>query len=470
MWLDGLRQWFVINRPVVLFVCGQVFFVMGLAILLQTRRYSRLALARSMPWLALFGLLHGFYQWGNLFIPLHQRYASEGVIAILEALQLLLLAGSFGALFQFGVQLMRPLPERWRWVKSLPLFLFLLWLAVPFYLGLALGHGVAHWHCTAEILARYMLGAPGAVAAAWGLRRQAKARLLPLDFPSIYNLLRVAGVALLGYALLAGVIVPQADFFPARWLNEVNLQHWLALPVEAFQAADGLVLAAAVIMGLEVFEFETERLIERMEQAQVVAIERERIARDLHDGAIQQVYAAGLVAQSLRNRIQDPEMGKELERLMAGINAAIAELRRFLVELRGQETPRLTTALGALVDEAQRISGTEIYLETDDHVPTVSPEIAAHILSFAREALSNAIRHARSPLIEVRLACDHAAHRLRLEVEDHGIGLPDDPDPGFGLRNMRDRARLLGGTLAFQTRRGQGTKVILTVPLESDRN
>jgi len=465
MWVDALRQWFEINRPVVLFVCGQVFFVMGMAILLQTRRYSRLALARSMPWLAGFGILHGFYQWGSLFILIHSAYTSESAIAILKALQLLLLAASFASLFQFGVRLMAPLPERWRWVRSLPLFLLVAWLAVPFYLGLALGHDVAEWQHTAETLARYLLGIPGALAAAWGLRRQAKLRLLPLEFPAIYNLLRVAGLALLSYVVLGGLVVPPANFFPANVINVDTFQRYLVVPVEAFQAVAGLVLAIAVILGLEVFEFETERLIERMEQAQVVAIERERIARDLHDGAIQRVYAAGLVAQSLRRKADTPEMAEGLDRLMEGINSAIAELRRFLSDLHEQEALKLVPALKSLVDEARRISGTEIYLEADD-VPPMSPEATTHIISFAREALSNAIRHARSPLIEIRVSYNPQRREMRLEVEDHGTGLPGEPDVGYGLRNMQDRARLLGGTLQLKSARGKGTRAILIVPID----
>ncbi|MEW6239383.1 MAG: hypothetical protein AB1564_01050, partial [Chloroflexota bacterium] len=63
-----LSEFFEINHQLILFVYGLVFFVLGLAIILQTRRSSRLELARSLRWLAAFGITHGFHEWGDLFI------------------------------------------------------------------------------------------------------------------------------------------------------------------------------------------------------------------------------------------------------------------------------------------------------------------------------------------------------------------------------------------------------------------
>jgi len=127
---------------------------------------------------------------------------------------------------------MTPLPRRWQWLRSAPLFLLIVWLAVPFYLGLALGHNVARWQQGTEIAARYALGAPGAFAAAWGLRRQAKRRLLPLEFPAIYNLLRVAGAALLFYVVLGGLVVPPGNFFPANIVNTATVWRLFGVPID----------------------------------------------------------------------------------------------------------------------------------------------------------------------------------------------------------------------------------------------
>lgn len=74
--------------------------MLGLAITLQSRRHSRLTLARHLPWLALFGFVHSLYEWGDIFIPLQATYLPVPFINLLKAIQLGLLSLSFACLFQ----------------------------------------------------------------------------------------------------------------------------------------------------------------------------------------------------------------------------------------------------------------------------------------------------------------------------------------------------------------------------------
>ncbi len=107
-------DWFTENRVLVYFVYGLVFFVLGIAILLQTRSYSRLRLARSLPWLGWFGILHGLYEWGDIFIPIQVGMMGEHYFSIYDFIQHTLLAVSFASLFQFGIDLLRPSSKAWR--------------------------------------------------------------------------------------------------------------------------------------------------------------------------------------------------------------------------------------------------------------------------------------------------------------------------------------------------------------------
>ena len=101
-WLADL---FETNRIIVLSVYGQVFFVMGLAIALQSRRRSQLPLARPLGWLAAVGLLHGLMIWGYLFVPIQAGWLPARAVEALLVLQLLMKPLSFALLFQFGVEL-----------------------------------------------------------------------------------------------------------------------------------------------------------------------------------------------------------------------------------------------------------------------------------------------------------------------------------------------------------------------------
>src|SRR5512147_514729 len=98
----SLNEFFALNQEIIYFVYGLAFFILGFAIILQVQQSSRLELARSLRWLAAFGITHAFNEWGDFFIPIQAQYLRPGIIRLLEVVQLILLAASFACLFQFG--------------------------------------------------------------------------------------------------------------------------------------------------------------------------------------------------------------------------------------------------------------------------------------------------------------------------------------------------------------------------------
>jgi signal transduction histidine kinase len=458
-----LREWFLANRSLILFTYGQVFFILGLAIILQSRKRSRLSLARNLPWLAGFGILHGFNEWGDLFIPIQQQFLSPPILDLLESFQLILLAVSFACLFQFGVELLRPFPKRWQWFRLLPFLVLMLWLMGPFWFGLGLSENTADWRIWANALARYMLCVPGGFLSGVGLLKQVKIQIRPLGLMPIERMLHLAAGALIAYGLLGGLIVPALPIFPADIINVDTFTKLFIIPPAIFRSLAGLVLAFAMIRALEVFDVEMERLILHMEENQMIALERERMARDLHDGALQQVYAAGLLAQSLRKQASEP-LSAGLERLVLTINQSIEQLRTFLIQGQAEiQSIELIPALEQLIAETRRVISIDTHWETPNP-PILKPEQISHLTAFTREALSNTIRHAQTDSVEVRLEC--VDEHLRLIVRDFGLGLSETAEAGFGLRNMRDRALLLGAELHFESAPGKGTTIILELPVE----
>ena len=467
--MGAIREFVTLNRDIILFIYGLTFFTLGLAIAFQSRHYSRLDLARSLSWLAAFGLLHGLYEWGELFSPVQEAYLSVQGIKILHSLHLIFLASSYACLFEFGVTLLRPL-DRGRWLKYVATLLFIGWAVVAFGVLLRQVNDFAVWHNTSEALAGYFIGFPGGLLAAYGLRQQTFKRIVPLNVPHIVTMLRVAGFALIAYAIFGGLIPPPVPFFPGNILNTVTFEQVTGVPTDIVQSIIGVVLAYTFIRALEIFDVETARHIEAMEQQQILAAERDRIARDLHDGVIQKVYTAGLLIDSAQKQAApESAIADRLATAVAVLNDAIGDLRRNIGELRTVTTSEsLALALRHLAEDPRFQSMVDVTLDLDlPESDRLSPDRTEHVLAIVTEALSNVVRHARAR--QVALHAERIDGRLHLSIQDDGIGLPTDAIAGHGLNNMHDRARLLNGQIAIEGTNGRGTLVQLDIPWKDER-
>jgi signal transduction histidine kinase len=323
------------------------------------------------------------------------------------------------------------------------------------------------WHQTGNIVARYGLGFPGGLLAAYGLRRQARELIAPLQMPHILRTLRVAGLALAGYSVMAGLVVPPGPFFPANWLNTAQVEQLTAIPVPVYRSLLGLILALSIIHALEVFRVELDRRLSSMEETQILVAERERIGRELHDGTLQTIYAAGLILQAAERELARTDTAPGLNRLqqsMQLLNQAVADIRGYIGTLRTTPDSRsLVVGLQDLANAPYLRSLVDVSLDLDlPEKQSLSPAYVGHLLAIANEALSNVARHAQAT--QARLSATATGNRLRLEIRDNGRGLPRDYVTGYGLRNMQDRARLLGGKMTLATQPGHGATVTVDVP------
>lgn len=460
--IDSLREFFIINRPIVLFVYGLAFFVMGLAVFLQSRRHSRLRLARDLYWLAAFGVLHGIHEWGIMFIPIQAAYTPRVFIDLLQTLQVILLALSFVCLLMFGAV---TLERRYPWLKKLVGVIAVVW-GVGFWLGFYLLPTIENWHFLSNVWARYLLGLPGSLLAAYGLRYQAQTSIAPLNIEHIYKTLRFAGAALLAYAFFGGMIVPPASFFPANVLNYALFEDGLGIPVHVFRSLIGLILALTIIRALEIFEIELDHLIEQMEIKRIQAAERERIGQEIHDGAIQGVYSASLILESMENFITaDSESARRLQQAKSVLSAVNTDLRSYMVSLRAESPPDpLIPSLQTLIGNPRFQGLLDIDLEYDGE-PNLKPMQIYHIVAIAQESLSNTLRHARARRAKITVKQNDGL--TALSIEDNGRGFSTKTvQAGYGLRSIRDRARLIGGALDIESTPGKGTKIMLVLSEE----
>lgn len=460
----SLADFFELNHEIFLFVYGLVFFVLGFAIILQVRQSSRLDLARSLRWLAAFGITHAFHEWGDLFIPLQASYLSFTSLRVLYVLHTLLLAVSFACLFEFGAAVLRPL-GRAEWLRGFSVILLAAWLFIVFVILLPRMADHHLWRHTAVALARYFIGFTGGVLAAYGLRIHTLQRIKPLNAQPIVRMLQVAGTSLGIYAILSGLIPPPVDFFPGNWLNSTTFTQVVGIPPWIFRSLISLILAVTIIRALEIFNLETERRIEELEQQQIIATEQERLARELHDGALQKVYTAGLLVESAcRLAESESEIKTRMQKAIVVLNDAVADFRRNLAELHVdarspvESVPEL---LEQMTSDPRYDTMFNLSLKTDiNGSRNLSPSRTGHLAAIINEALSNAVRHAQAQNVEIN--AENVGEHLEIVIKDDGIGLPEDSIAGYGLRNMRDRARLLNGSIEFNSKKG--TMIKLKIP------
>jgi GAF domain-containing protein len=220
---------------------------------------------------------------------------------------------------------------------------------------------------------------------------------------------------------------------------------------------------------------ETARLFGQARELALLQ-ERDRIAKELHDGIIQTIYAVGLNLDYCRLTLREnpDDIEARLGDATAGLNRAISDIRNYILNLthRVGAVVGLREAAEGLAREYEQSGGpghlpVSIAVEIGDDASTAAPaERRAELVQVLREALANAVRHARASSITIAGRVEGG--RLVLTVADDGIGFDTtagSTEEHHGLRNMANRARLLEGHLKIDSAPGRGTTITIAVPL-----
>jgi signal transduction histidine kinase len=253
------------------------------------------------------------------------------------------------------------------------------------------------------------------------------------------------------------------------------------VPLSAQGKAFGTLAAANVIGGLR-FSNDAVRVLESFaaqaalaldaartqEELQRLAIldDRERIAKELHDGVIQALFAVGMGLQGTAIMSGNEELAGRIEGAVGELDRVIRDLRNYIFGLRpGILADRqLDQALRQLGEEFQQKSGVVTIVEVDPTAAAELSAIAGDVVQLVRESLSNVGRHAAASTCRVSLyrRDDHVV----IEVDDDGTGFdPGTAHRGEGLTNLENRAAALGGSALIESSLEQGTTVRLVLPL-----
>ncbi|MGW5342719.1 GAF domain-containing protein [Streptomyces sp. NPDC004050] len=202
-------------------------------------------------------------------------------------------------------------------------------------------------------------------------------------------------------------------------------------------------------------------LADRRRDAEQVSMleDHERIARDLHDLAIQRLFATGMTLQSAQRFVEHPEASERLTRAVDDLDATIKIIRSTIFGLREHAAPATGSKLRArairTLDEASAALGFAPALRMEGLIDTdVPPAVADEVLAVLGEALTNVARHAEATRVEAAIVA--ADGLLTVTVTDDGIGMAESGRRS-GLRNLTERAVKLGGRMEVAAR-GEGTR------------
>ncbi|WP_344147021.1 sensor histidine kinase [Nocardioides koreensis] len=205
------------------------------------------------------------------------------------------------------------------------------------------------------------------------------------------------------------------------------------------------------------------------QEALAVLREHQRIAADLHDHVIQELFATGMALQGMVYRTEDPRDQANLVEFVDAIDATIRRIRTTIFRLNRAPYGggSLKERLLSVVEDARPALGFTAHAEFSGPLDQAVPEeLADHVVAVAREALSNAARHAAARSVRLRVTL--AEELLTLDAIDDGRGI-GTPTRSSGLANLERRAKECDGTLEILDRDGGGTHLRWTAVVRYDR-
>jgi signal transduction histidine kinase len=224
-------------------------------------------------------------------------------------------------------------------------------------------------------------------------------------------------------------------------------------------------LAPEMAMAIESFQLHRST----MDQAEITQLERQRIARYLHDTLGQKVSFLRLSLDQMSNEVTTQEINKiqlDIKRMGIIANEAYEQIRLSLADLQSETQTDLEAALKkrgkAVSDRAQ----VDFMLTTEGRRRKIPPPIKRRVLFICSEALSNIEKHANARKITIEL--QWGEHELRIAILDDGHGFEPTKSPPaghYGIDIMHERAQIIGGKLSITSEPGAGTEVLLWLPV-----
>lgn len=260
----------------------------------------------------------------------------------------------------------------------------------------------------------------------------------------------------------------------ARNLSYGNLEYRLKLSNDA--QFDSIIVSfndmatriQTQVNALQKLAAENEQLLQ---ETKITAIseERQRLARDLHDAVSQQLFAISMMSATAAKIAESHpnKTNKLIKEISLSATTAQSEMRALLLQLRPLtlQNETLSQALKSLSLELEGRQTIKVDTRIDD--VELPKNIENQLFRIAQEGLSNVLRHSKATRMEISLKVSHTNHRVLLTIQDNGTGfnIDDTPNSSMGIRSIKERSILLGGTAQWLSVPGKGTKLEVRIPI-----
>ena len=530
--MTGITSFFEQNMVIVYFLYGLAFFSMGLAVWLESGRASELRLAHAMGPLAAFGLLHGLHEWAEMFERLGAVVPNAPAVAQsvgFSVIRLGLLVASFLMLIIFSARLLH-VSGKGR--GNEPAFVMLtvgaltgVWLVSVIATQRVYRFCLDDCLTVIDVLTRYTLAIPGALLASWAMILEQRA-FRERGMAAYGRDLQWAAISLVLYGIIGQSFTVPSVLFPSNIINSALFLDLFGVPVQFFRGCIAILVAVFIIRALRAFEMEHEQHLTSAREARLQAqqealltqqiarhetealnqelksayerlqardalrgqlyrrivsaqeAERQRIARELHDGTGQVLTGLGLGLMAAADTVNvDVDLASQQLVALKDLNArALRELRDLISDLRPSvlDDLGLVPALQGQVQEFTQRCGVEASLTVAGRRRRLPAETEIVLFRIVQEALTNAGKHAGASKVLVHVEFEE--ERIQMVVSDDGCGF--DPQEAlenvgsqrraWGLLGMQERVSLVNGQFEIASRHGEGSSIRVVIPLNSE--
>ena len=455
------------SNLIIYFLYGLALFTMGVSALQQNiREHTGILLLRYIRYLGIFGVIHGVTEFlavlvnSQIYPELNPRLISFAI---------LLNAISYLFLLAFGIAVSNLQHKIRKKVKIALVVILGLSLGIYLYM-IAFNHSfINQWGQYISLFVRYFIALPANIITAVALYKNSiflhRIRLNAIAFR-----IRLLSFSFLVYAFLSGVFVKKTVVFPSSLINSELFDSLFGFPVEMARAFTAIIIMVLFISVKEIFSWENNQAIRKLTKEQAIAEERKRLALQVHDVVIQNIYATGLQVEHLLKKESDTYKKERLEDIKDSMNTSIIEIRNYINNIanKGMDFDDLRLNLRELINKLEKLHSVIFIFDYEIPIFTpsqLSPERLSELYFIIREAIYNSIKHAEANKVIICLSVSDFDIIATVKDDGKGFIVAKNNLDSYGLYSMKERAARIDGRLNVSSS-NKGTCISLEVPWE----